>query len=371
MSRIAYTKKLTNLYYSRCPVPSPLTLAMQLGWLQQKVLQKHNINISTHFETPNPTDFQQHLSDVPINFLRQGGSVPSIWARANNQDTCVLGVTWTDEYQTIIALPQSGILSAKDLRGRRIGIPKYGIEIDHARATALRGFSVILETEGMTLQDVEIVDLPDYEIPTIIRDGQIVATGKGRRGSYAYSSEIDAISNRTVDAVYVKDVRGAQATHLLGARVVSAINKHPDEWVRANNCTPRPLTVNRWLVRNRPDLVEDLLQQIFLAGVWANQNPNETRKLISREIGWQESWVKYAYGENLHQHLRLSLDANLLKHLNTFKNFLFEHKFIEHNFSLNDWVIKAPLQKIINASPRVEQYLNYPTDQQWLAPSAV
>lgn len=339
--------RLHQLLYTRCPVPSPLALAMQLGWIEEAMYQLANIEVRASFESSNPTDVAAHCEVQQRNAFRQGGNSPAIWAKSKNQDTRVIGLTWTDEYQSLIALPQSGIKSVKDLRGRRVGLPQHNVPFDHFRVSALRGFSVMLETEGMSLKDIEIINLPDHEIPTQVCDGKIVSTGTGRRGRYSYSSEIDAISKNQVDVVYVKDVLGAQATHLLGAQVVVNINNHPDPYVRLNNCTPRPLTVDSWLLENYPHLVDCLLQQAYLAGEWAQQHPRETLALLSREVGWSESWIQYAYGAKIHQNLRLDLSAENINRLSIFKDFLLQHQLIEQDFSVKDWVDHEPLDRLL------------------------
>lgn len=339
--------RLNQLLYARCPVPSPLALAMQLGWIEEAMYQLANIEVRSLFESTNPTDIPRHFDINQLNAFRQGGSAPVIWAKSKQQDTRVIGLTWTDEYQSLIALPQSGIQQVKDLHGRRIGLPKHNVPLDHSRVAALRGFSVMLETEGLSLKDVEIIDLPDHEIPTQVRDGQIVSTGTGRRGRYSYSSEIHAISHELVDAVYVKDVRGAQATHLLGAQVIANINQHPDPYVRLNNCTPRPLTINSWLLEHYPHLVDCLLLQTHMAGDWAQSHPVETLALLSREVGWSENWIQYAYGNEVHQSLQLDLSAENIKRLSLYKDFLLQHQFINHDFSVEQWIDHDPMERLL------------------------
>ncbi len=341
--------RLHEVFYARAPFPTPVAIAVQLGWIQDAMRHLSGIEVRSLNETTNPADLPHHFEIDHLNAFRQGGSIPVIWARANQQDTRVIGLTWTDEYQALVALPQSRIHNVKDLRGRRIGVPKHSIVIDHARASALRGFSVLLESEGMSLADVEIVDLEDHEIPTMVLDGQVISMGTGRRGRHSYSSEVHAMTSGLVDAVYVKDVRGAQATHLMGAQVFADINGHPDPYIRINNGTPRPLTVNAWLLDNYPHLVDCLVEQVHNAGEWARSRPEETLTVLSREIGWSEHWVNYTYGDNVHRNLGLDLNPANVERFTRMKDFLLQHNFIPHDFDIDAWIDPAPLERFLRS----------------------
>lgn len=340
------TKTLRELWHARCPVPTPLSVAVQLGWVE-RTLRDAGIELKSCPESSDPNRPPHYHETWLPNSFRHGGSVPAIHARAAGLDTRVIGLSWTDEYQAIIALPQTGISNIQHLRGRRIGIPLHSTPIDHSRAASLRAFSAMLDTEGLDLADVECIDLPDDPVPAVTRDGMVVATGNGRRGRSQYTSEVRALARAEVDAVYVKDANGAQVTHLLGAVVVSNIGSHPDPWVRVNNCTPRPLTVSRFMLDHHPDVVRNLLAEVVAAGEWARNNRAATLTMVARETGWSESWVRYAYGENVHRHLQLGLLPGWIEGLGRFKDFLVQHGLLPSGFALGEWIDPTPLQEVL------------------------
>ena len=180
-----------TLWYMRCPVPTPTAIAAQLGWFEEE-FRADGFKVRPLRESILPEAPSSHFEHNLAHALRQGGSAPAIWARSRGQDTRVVALTWTDEYQAIIALPSSGVRSVKDLNGRRLGLPKRAVAIDHARGSALRGFEVALATEGLTITDVELVDL----------------SGDGRPRSpladldrHAYASEAYALARGDADAV--------------------------------------------------------------------------------------------------------------------------------------------------------------------------
>jgi ABC-type nitrate/sulfonate/bicarbonate transport system substrate-binding protein len=348
MAKPPQTTALHEIWHARCPVPTPLSVAAQLGWVEKALHQIGDIRLRSLPETSDPVEPAQYHESALPNSFRQGGSVPAIWARANGQQTRVIGLSWTDEYQAVIAMPQAGLTAIGQLRGRRIGIPRHDVTLDHSRAAALRAFSAILATEGLSLADVDLVDLHDHPVPSVTRDGTVIATGNGRRGRYRYTSEVHALARGDVDAVYVKDTSGAQATHLLGAMVIGNIGFHPDAYVRINNGTPRPLTVSQYLLDHHPDVVRGLLTQVMLAGEWAHANREATITLVARETGWAESWVRYGYGDDVHKNLRLGLPPSWVTGLDTYKNFLAAHGFLAGNFDINDWIDPAPLRDVLD-----------------------
>jgi ABC-type nitrate/sulfonate/bicarbonate transport system substrate-binding protein len=341
MSDTSTHKQPDALWYTRCAVPTPLSLAIQSGWIQSE-FAPDGITIKSLRESASPADFQSHFDHHLPHSFRQGGSVPAIWARASGQQTRVIGLTWTDEYQSIISLPASRLRSIRDLKGCRIGIPKHDVSIDHHRASALRAFVVALDTVGLSLKDVELVDLPD----TPIEANPATGGPDWGQGRHSYVNELYALVKHQVDAIYVKDVRGAEVTHLLGAQVLFDLGFHPDSWVRISNCTPRPLTVNAETIEQYPHIVSRFLRRVVNAGDWAKKHPQETLQLIARETGWAEPWVQRVYGSDVHQQLRLELSAHAIRGLEIFKDFLFEYGFLAQDFNITDWVDHAPLDTL-------------------------
>lgn len=339
-----------TLWYTRCSVPTPFSIAAQLGWFEDE-FRNDGFNVRSLRESSRPEEQSSHFDHNLANSFRQGGSVPAIWARSRGQDTRVIAITWTDEYQAIIALPSSGIRTVKDLKGRRLGLPKHHITIDHNRASALRAFDVTLATEGLTVGDVELVDLEDARYGD---EGELRTGGGGRgRQRHTYTNEAYALARGEVDAVYVKDVRGAELAYLLGAHVVADLGFHPDPFVRISNCTPRPLTVSGELVRERPDLVERFLRRVVEAGRWAAEHPAETLQFISSETGWSERWIRRAYGEKVHLNLVADLDPASIDGLGKFVTYLADGGFVPDHFEVEDWIDAGPLRELSRTQPAV------------------
>lgn len=337
----ANTGVLDTLWYTRCSVPTPLSFAAQFGWIDEE-FKPDGIVIKSLRESNDPVEQGSHYDHSLPDSFRQGGSIPPIWARAIGQDTRVIGITWTDEHQAIIARPGAGIYTLKDLRGRRVGLPLHTTRIDHNRASALRAFTVSLALEGLGPNDVQWVDLADEAYPA--QAGAERREGSPRRSRATYANEAYALARNEVDAVYVKDVRGLELAALLGAPVIADLGFHPDPFVRISNCAPRPLTVNANTIEQHPEIVARFLARVEAAALWAGQHPEETVSWIARETGWSERAVRKSFGPQVHQHLQIDLSSENIQGLGTLKDFLFAQGFIPNDFDINQWIDPRPFE---------------------------
>lgn len=331
---------IDKLWYTRSPVPTPLGLASQLGLFHEE-FQQDGISVYTFQETNDPDLRGSNFDHRLPHCFRQGGNVPAIWAKAKGANTRIIGLNWVDEYQAIITLPGSGIRTPRDLKGRRLALPKHNNSIDHGRAGALRGFLVTLETAGLDHRDVEFIDVI---VPARDRGQGIPGRNVGPLGGY--DAVIQELQQGRVDAIFVKGSRGIEASHALQVNIVYDIRQHPDRRARANNGAPRPITVNAELIEQRPDLVARFLKRVVEIGDWAALHPSETRAYIARETGSTEQWVTQAYGADLYLQQYTTLDPFAIAALDDYKNFLFKWNFIPNNFDLYEWIDPVPLNSL-------------------------
>ena len=274
-----------------------------------------------------------------------------MWARSNGANTRVIGLSWVDESQLILARPESGIRSVKALRGRRIAIPSRPDDrIDIFRASALRGFVNALSLDGLTTRDVELVDVRAHAAGRRAgaRGGPVrVAARLSSRALYA--AEAGALLRGEVDAIYVKadrprdraaDRRARRDRHRLSS------GAHDPQQQRH----AAPLTVNADVLANHPDIVAGFLKLVVAAGDWAGTHPDETAHYVAGETASSIDWVRAAYGNQLHRHLGVNLDDESVAALDDFKTFLHDHGFLEADFDVADWIDPRPLADVLRPS---------------------
>ncbi|ASP54023.1 ABC transporter substrate-binding protein [Sinorhizobium meliloti] len=330
---------ISHIWYTRCPVPTPVGLATQLGLLDT-AFAAEGIKLNSIIDSKDRSIRSSHFDHHLDYSFRHGGNVPPIRARSEGNPTRLVGITWTDEFQAIITLSETGIKTTRDLVGRRFGIARRppGI-VDFMAATALKGLVSALSLDGLAPSDVEIVDIPLSES---VLDGREGPQLYGLRNRQAYGPEIAALLRGEVDTIYVKGTPGIAVANLFAARTVAEFGFHPDPKIRINSGSPRVLTVDERLAEHRPDLVAKLIATLKQAGAWAEEHPDEVRRFVAREVGASEEVVAAANGPDLHKHLGIGLEPELVAAIGHYKDFLHEWGFLECNFDINAWVDHRP-----------------------------
>lgn len=341
---------LDTLWYTRCPVPTGLGIALQKGWLEES-FRANGTALKSLRESNDKAVRESHFDHTLRNSVRHGGNIPAIWARSAGRETRVLGLSWADETQLILTTPESGIKTVKDLKGRRFGLPQWrNVQIDFTRAQAIRGLENALRLEGLEVSDVELVSFP-------VDSGQSEAPAERIGGAHIFGGraagerarELVGLLRGEVDAIFLKGASAAHLAHLFALRTVIDTGAHPEPLVRANNGTPRTLTVDSNLIENHFDAGVRIVEQVLRAEEWAWSHPDETRQYLARESNSSEYWVAVAYGQDAHLRLRTNLSEVSVKALQNFSDFLHRWQFIPNRVDVSEWIDARPLEAVTRA----------------------
>jgi ABC-type nitrate/sulfonate/bicarbonate transport system substrate-binding protein len=124
---------------------------------------------------------------------------------------------------------------------------------------------------------------------------------------------------------------------------------HPEPLIRANNGTPRTLTVDQHLIDNHFDAAVRIVEQVINAEEWAWAHPEETRQFLARESNSSEFWVAAAYGTDAHLRLRTNLDELSVTALQDFTTFLHRWQFIPNAVDVRSWIDPRPFNAALEA----------------------
>jgi len=334
MSSPAKQTELTQLWYTRCPLPAASGIAQRFRWLHQ-AFAAQGIKLDTIRTSPDRAVRDSHFTHAQPGLFREGGPVPPLWARALGRETALVGITRIDEAQAVLVRSDSALDTLEDLHGKRLALPRHATQYaDHARAQTLHRFTEVLARAGLSPRDVAFIDIDEgeYEIrepPVAVNQTQFPV--------------LDALLEGRVDAVYAS---GARIGRFAAGHGLRALREDPADAataIRYRPGAPRPITVNRDLAIDHPRIVARYLAVLQQTAAWAAANPDRALSVITAEIGGTEAANREGYGPNLHRQLDVKLSADYLSALEGHKNFLRDNGFLTGDFDFQDWIVSEPL----------------------------
>lgn len=328
-----------DLWITRCPVPTATGIALDQGAFAREFAPEGFKIRTLQDALDDPKLRAQHTYHHLNGLFREGGNIPPFWARASGVETSVvIGLTWVDERQALLARPGSGLAGAADLKGKRLGVQHSpSVSTDIWRGMALHGYVNALRTAGLGPDDVELVD--------ITAPAQEIGSVSNRRGNGWSQASVEALLRGDVDVIYAKGAPAAYVQRAHNLDVVFDINAHPDPRVRINNGTPRPVTAHVNFVSERPDLVACYLAVLLHASDWATRHPAEVRRIVAAETWTDEESVALAYGDDLHRSFDVRLTPAWIDAFKVQKDFLRDWKLIPGDIDVDRWIDPEPLRQ--------------------------
>lgn len=319
----------TDIWYTRCGGATASTIAIQEKFLQDEFSGEDTV-LHALQETQDRAIRESHFDHSIPSMFREGGNIPPIWARAKGVDTVVVGISWVDEFQSIVARADGEIRNLADLKGKRLAVPLYeGITIDFQRGANFHGLANGLALAGLTRNDVTFVDI-------VIPEGQRQASG---------TAEIEALFDGRVDVVFLRQSSGLTLfrEHRESLRELVRLTDEPNPLHRINNGTPRPVTVHRSFLDQHRDIVVRYLGALLRAAEWAEANPAGALEALTREDGRSTSEIIAATFPRYATSLRPRLTQDYIDGLAAQKDFLLEWGFLAKDFDIAAWIDHGPL----------------------------
>ncbi|MHA3791935.1 ABC transporter substrate-binding protein [Sphingomonas sp. YL-JM2C] len=338
-----------DFLYSRCPVvPTLSAVAGSLGWLDEvadsdpKLISFIRQQQGDYLlDDPNP-----HRERY---WMRHAGNLKAIWARAAGGRFRVVGLSNTPSPFRLLTLPGSGIRTPADLKGKRLAVVGFhNALIDAGSMAATRGYELALATAGLTLDDVEIVQINvkspygDFKSASG-RDPR--ALWKLRRvGAKEY---VTPLLRGQADVVAVRGTFAAELGTIFGTETIYDLIDHPDYVDGSHDAAPYALLASQALIDERPDLLHDYLVRLVRASQWAASHPEEAIDVIARDLGHIGETIRITYGDDIGKSLALDFSDENVAALESHKNFLLGKGALPRDFAIEDWLAREPLARAI------------------------
>lgn len=341
-------EKIDTLWFTRCAgngrggVPTASGIAYQLGWFHEE-FKNDGFKLRT-LQDDDAGEFRYNHYDHDLTTLiREGGNLFSIPARAQGAKTRLIGLTWIDEGQSILVRPDSNIRSPRDLQGKRLALPAYrAVDIlenkrgrSIARHQSVHGYKGALQSVGLTLDDVELVEVGGEQED---RSGDIRASEGG------FWQGFQPLLDGKVDGIFVKGAGAQDAARRHGLKVGIDLDKLPERRFRVNNGTPRPITVHEYLLDNHYDVVVRFLSVTLRAAEWAKHHLEEVYDILGKEIGASREGLTAAYRDDFHLTLAPDLSDERVELFRQQKDFTLKYGILDRDFDFDAWVVRQPIQ---------------------------
>ena len=171
----------------------------------------------------------------------------------NYADLRVLGTVATEEVKELVARKDKGIAAIDDLIGKKIGVTK--------KSGAEFSLGTFLVFNGLSLQDVELVDLRPSEI-------------------------VEAISNGDVDAAFTWDPNVYNIKEQLGDNAIS--------WPGGQSFYFVLVTKEGWIKKNS-EAAERLMTSLLEAEDYIKDNSEKCKEFIRDRFDYESDYMDYSW----------------------------------------------------------------------------
>jgi ABC-type nitrate/sulfonate/bicarbonate transport system substrate-binding protein len=332
-----------EVYYTNCPLISASNVDQELGWTKEEY-KKIGVQYA-YFRSNSGTDWYPHYIHNMDNLIRFGGLFPPINVHADIRRTRLLGVTHAPkEGGVMIVRATDDIYRMEDLKGKKIGLSKSmnKIKNDWWRIQEHQGIELMLRMNGMTMDDVEIVEFPYaddwYNNPEMLKPIENPSEWQLKRDhkhDLAFRPLETALEKGVIDAMYSQSKVLSVLTEATGKfAVIEDLSKRPDWRLQVANI-PAAITCTDVMAEEHPELAVAFMKGMIKVGRWANEHKRAAAAILDKQ-------TYYLDVQDTYEGIRLiDLVPNLsplnLASVEIGKNFMLSHGYIKNDFDVQEW----------------------------------
>jgi ABC-type nitrate/sulfonate/bicarbonate transport system substrate-binding protein len=339
-----------EFYYTNCPLVSPSNVDQEIGWVKEEFKK---IGLAYKFlRSTRENDWYPHYVHNLDNLMRYGGCFPAIHVQADIRRTRLIGTTHVYEGGVMLVRARDPIYRTVDLKGKKIGLSKSlnVIKNDWWRVQEEQGIELMLMMNGMTRDDVQIVEFPypdDWydkpEMLTPMENPSELWLKRDHKHDLAFRPLETALLNGVVDAIYSQSSVFQHIQEQTGKiKAIENLANYPD-WTLQGANVPATCTVSDVACQEHPELVVTLLKGLIKVGRWANEHKHAAAAILDKQTYYLD--VEDTYRNILNVDMVPSLSPYNLEALQINKDFMLSHGYIEHDFDVFEWAAPEFLEK--------------------------
>jgi len=332
-----------EVYYTNCPLISASNVDQELGWTAEE-FGKIGVKYA-YFRSRPETDWYPHYIHNQENLIRFGGLFPPIHVNADYRKTRMLGLTHVPfEGGCMMVRAKGNIFRMSDLKGKKIGITKSlnTLKNDWWRIQEHQGILLMLQMNGMTVKDVQLVDFPYpddwYDDPAMLKpmiNPSYWQLNRDHKNDLAFRPLETALLEGKVDAIYSQSKvfqHIQEATGQMAA--IEDLSRYPDWRLQVANI-PAIITCTDVMANEHPELAVAFMKGMIRVGRWANEYKRAAAAILNKQTYYLD--VEDTYEGIKHVDMVPNLSGQNIAMVNIGKNFMLKHGYIKNDFDVEKW----------------------------------
>jgi ABC-type nitrate/sulfonate/bicarbonate transport system substrate-binding protein len=339
-----------EVYYTNCPLVSASNVDQELGWTREE-FKKIGVRYA-FLRSRLENDWYPHYIHNLDNLIRFGGLFPPIHVHADIRRTRLLGATQVHEGGCMLVRARDDIYRMIDLRGKKIGITKSlnTIKNDWWRIQEEQGIELMLRLNGMTRDDVEIVDFPYpddwYDKPEMLdpmENPSELWLKRDHKHDLAFRPLESALEKGIVDAIYTQSKVFQHLQEATGKfKAIEDLSRYPDWTLQIAN-VPAVITCTEEMAEKHPELVVTFMKGMIKVGRWGNEHKHAAAAILNKQTFYLD--VEDTY-KGIHDvDLVPNLSRQNLASIEIGKDFMLSHGYIKNDFDVHEWAAPEFLEK--------------------------
>ncbi len=341
-----------EVYYTNCPLISASNVDQELGWTKE-LYKKMDVQY-LYLRARKENDWYPHYIHNMDNIIRFGGLFPPIHVHADIRRTRLLGVTHAPkEGGVMMVRSRDDIYRMQDLKGKKIGLSRSQnkIKTDWWGIQEEQGIELMLRMNGMTRNDVEIVEFPYpddwYDVPEMMgpemENPSELWLRRDHKHDLAFRPLESALGNGVIDAMYNQSGPLQQLSEATGDfKAIEDLSRYPDWTLQVANI-PAAITCTVEMAEKHPELAVTFLKGMIKVGRWANEHKPAAAAILDKQTFYLD--VEKTLEGIKPIDLVPNLSPQNLRSVEIGKDFMLSHAYIKNDFDVNKWAAPEFLEQ--------------------------